>query len=94
MSRQFEWLKDRANLIANPEVAQATVHWGAIVSRRENLKAETLGSLKQAIEKLKSAREEIHKAFLRALKMKDAGDDIADEFMGQEIFICMCLPRT
>jgi len=81
VSRQFEWLKKRTSLIANPEVAKATTQWRAIVSRRGNLKAETLESLKQAIEKLKAAREEIHKGFLSALKMKDAGDDIADEFM-------------
>ena len=81
VSRQFEWLKKRTDLITNPEVAQATAHWRAIVSRQEKRKAETLENLKQAIEKLKVAREEIHKAFLSALKMKDDGDDIADEFM-------------
>jgi hypothetical protein len=81
VSRQFELLKKRANLIANQEAAQATANWNAIVSRRENLRAETLKSLKKAIEKLKVAREEIHKAFRSALKMKTAGDEIADEFI-------------
>ena len=81
VSRQFEWMKERANLIANPEVGQATAHWRTMVSLRENLKAEMLESLKRAIEKLKAAREEIHRACLSAVKLKNAGDDIADEFM-------------
>lgn len=45
----------------------------------ENQKEEILEKLERAISKLKEARREIHEAVLKALEMREAANDIADQ---------------